>query len=293
MLRRRKLRDDGTEVTLRGDAVHAVSPEGQTVSVPIETLWDALHRAHGRSADSGGVLPDGVKLVRSRGPVTIWVYERAPQVHSFKWIAAESPAEYGRGTAYRNVRIALPYLVVVAVFVAGPRGRTVLSSRNECFFRCDPLKTVDDPLYFPALLNCSKFPSQEGKPLSWICTAKLRQDAATLKERDENRRMHKGLNALLHCLLETGFNRSSEHHEGSSWFTESASVDPRIATVERWEQATAESPLFVLDVPWLPTRHTVGQVVDRIFALHGARARQTSTAQDVARLVFNHAEKSA
>ena len=49
----------------------------------------------------------------------------------------------------------------------------MLSGHNECFFRRRPLEKEDDDLLYPALLNCSKFTPQEGKPLSWICTAKM------------------------------------------------------------------------------------------------------------------------
>ena len=84
-----------------------------------------------------------------------------------------------------------------------------------------------------------------------------------------------------------GFNRSSEHHELSSWFTEtvSAGVDPRLASVETWEAASAEEPLFVLQVPWLPTGKTLGQVIERIRDQRGSR--RIETAQDVARVVLN------
>jgi hypothetical protein len=91
----------------------------------------------------------------------------------------------------------------------------------------------------------------------------------------------------MHCLLETGFNYSSERHEGASWFGESARVDRRVSTVESWEAATAKEPLFVLDVPWLKTGLSVRQVVERIFKNHRAPRSAAASAGDLARLVFN------
>jgi hypothetical protein len=66
-------------------------------------------------------------------------------------------------------------------------------------------------------------------------------------------------------------------------------VDPRIATVEKWEAASLQDPLFVLDVPWLKTNHTLQQVVERIFTNRGAAAAAPASAADIARIIFNQA----
>ena len=250
-------------VTIEGEQVRAASPEGRVAALSVEAL---LAQLAPHEMDTGGiVLPDGVKAVISAGPVTIWVHQTPPRVHGFRWIAPDSPQRFGDGTKYREVRIALPYVIVLAVFVRDPRGRRQLGHQNECFFRNEPLRSLHDELSFPALLNCSKFEPAEQRPLSWICTQHLnvRQLAGI---EDDNARLRSGLTELLRCLFETGFNYSSEHHEESSWFTESAGCDPRIATVENWEAATRTDPLFVLEVPWLP----VGASVE---AIHTAENR--------------------
>ena len=93
-------------------------------------------------------------------------------------------------------------------------------------------------------------------------------------------------------LLEVGFNYSSEHHEGSSWFTASRSVDPRVATVDEWQKATDDNRLFPLDVPWLSTGKTLRQIVERMFSLRTRRtAAVVQTARDIARIVFNGKSK--
>ena len=276
------------EVIIRDKKVVTVSPEGQQASMDLAKLVEAILRTKGHNMDSCGVvLPDGVKLLASKGPVTIWVYERSPQVYSLKWIASNSPAPYGRKARYRTVRIALPYLIIMAVFVPGRRNRIQLHRYNECFFRSAPLKNPStDTLFYPALLNCSKFDPPDGSPLSWICTQKLGYKSIS-SEPDDNTRMRTSLHALLHALLETGYNLSSERHEASSWFTESVSVDPRIATLERWEKETDKDPLFVLDVPWLKTGLTLGQVIDRIFKILHARCPGIKSAEDIQRILFN------
>ncbi len=278
------------QVTIKGELVSTATPEGQPVCMKLKDLLGLISTHGDRSLETGGLLPDGVKLVRSRGPVTVWTYQRPPQVHNLRWIAADSPVPFGKGSTYRSVRIALPYLVVLAVFITGRNNRLQLSQYNECFFRNEPLKSVEDQLFYPALLNCSKFNPQEGHPLSWICTANM--DLRRLgRLPDENERMRGSMNALLHCLLETGYNHSSEHHEETSWFTESATVDPRVATVERWEQATAKDSLFVLDVPWLKTGRSLGQVIERIFDNAGSSRGRLATSNDLMRLMANNSER--
>jgi len=287
MVQKTPEKQNNEEVVIKGKQVCATSPEGQRACIDLERFIQVVVRLLGQAPQGDCILPDGVKLEKTRGPITVWVYERPPQVYSLKWIAGDSPAPFGKETKYRTVRIALPYLLVLAVFERGAGDHLMLSHRNECFFLNAPLKSPQDKLFYPALLNCSKFEPQEGHPLSWICTAKLDVRSLAL-EKDHNRRMRESLRALLHCLLETGYNQSSEHNEESSWFTESTGVDPRVSTVEKWERATAKDPLFVLDVPWLETGFSLDGVIERIFQNVGLTSGKVCTAEDVKRIVFNN-----
>jgi hypothetical protein len=177
------------------------------------------------------------------------------------------------------------------VFTVMPPGRLTLTHANEAFFRNGPIRSPDDELCFPALLNCSLFNPLAEHPLAWICTQHL--DRSFDREEDLNRRMNGGFKALLHCLLEAGFNYSSEKHEGMSGFTASQKVDDRVSTVEKWEAASKQSPLFALEVPWLPTGFTVAGVSERIFKRVHAGRPGFQTAADVARIVFNQKPRPA
>jgi len=280
------------KITITEDQVQAVSPEGQTTSLPLSRLVNLLNPP--RLDTGAAILPDGVKSILTRWPVAIWVHETPPRVYNLKWIAEDSPAHYGRGTKYRSVRIALPYLVVLAVFHTPREGPPRLSQANECFFRTAPLRSLDDKLLYPALLNCSKFDPPDGKPLSWICTQHLEitrrrhfQKIGPDHQVNFNQQIRRDLEALLHCLLETGFNYSSDHHEASSWFSESTGRDERIATIERWEQETVQDPNFVLDIPWIEVGMSLGEVVDRISKNCCGDRIRIDTASDLARLIFN------
>lgn len=277
--------DDSIEIV--GDWVHVTSPEGESRFLDLE---EVLRRLAPPSMDTAGVVPpDGFKGAASRGPVTIWIHQTAPAVHNLKWIAKDSPQPFGPRARYREVRIALPYVLVFAVFVKDPMGALQLSHANECFFRNDPLRSLEDEVSYPALLNCSRFPDPAGKPLSWICTQHMDMPRLARID-DQNERMRAGFRELGHCLFDTGFNYSSEHHEGASWFSECRDLDPRVATIEAWEDATTEDPWFATRVEWRPVGLSVMGVCERIFGNHGLGATRRRAAGDVARAVLNHGQ---
>lgn len=270
-------------VELRDEAVIARGPEGQEARTTVGALVDRI-RERGMSTE-GVILPRGVVHVVSEGPLTAWVHETPPRIHPLQWIAADSPARYGNGTTYRNVRLALPYLVTIAVFARDRRGLWTITNKSEAFFSLRPIRSPADPLLYPALLNCSRFEPQEGSPLSWICSTTL--DRSGLKGlTDPNARMREGFRALMHCLLESGFNYSSEEHEASSWFTDSGRRDPRIATVERWEEESLKDSRFVFDVPWIETGKTVDEVARRSLSLGAGERPSLGSERDLAREVF-------
>jgi len=287
--RQKKLFANSTpSVTIEGDEVRVVLPEGTAATMKLEEL---LERVQPSVPDSrGAVLPDGIKCMLPMANGCILVHQTTPRVYNFRWIAADSRAEYGPRTRYQQVRLALPYLIVLAVFESARGDLPRLSPRNECFFLNEPLdlQGLDTELCYPALLNCSRFPDDPNVPLSWICTQHLPPSECARGQTLEQS-LRAGLEALLRHLLESGFNRSSEHHELNSWFSETvaAGVDPRIASVRDWERATAEDPLFVLEVPWLRTGLSLGKVADRIAQAHGRAGPRITCADDVARLVVN------
>ncbi|KYK23611.1 hypothetical protein AYK24_07310 [Thermoplasmatales archaeon SG8-52-4] len=275
------------KVTIQKGQVTAISPEGVTACMKDDDFYKMLLEP--KMDTCGLILPDGVKCVISRGQMTIFVFQIPPRLYNLKWIANDSKAPYGKDAKYRDVRIALPYVNLLAVYSQTRHRQMRLTHNNECFFRNKPLSSLNDELMYPALLNCSKFSSEEGKPLSWLCTQYLKVDSLSRIE-DTNKYIRTSLSRLISCLWETGFNLSSEKHEGNSWYSESVrrGVDPRISTIEKWQEATKKDQLFVLDVPWIGTGRTVGQIINRIFQNHGIREKMAFSISDLSRIVFNN-----
>ena len=271
------------KVTIEGDVVSVITPEGRRATMTLDELFAHLDNDRPSEVNTRNLVwPDGIKSVVSRAGHTVLVHQTPPAVHSLRWIAADSPIRHGDGTIYRQVRIALPYVIVFAVFEPRRDGKIRLSDRNECFFATKPLRGPDSPLYYPALLNCSKI-GRRNRPLSWICTQHLVHGRLPLNA-DLSERLRRGLADILHCLFETGFNYSSEAHEITSWFTESTRIDPRIRTIERWEHATRQDPMFVHGVRWIEVGKTVAEITERCLAL-GAGPERSRTSHDVARIL--------
>lgn len=275
-------------VEIADGKVVACTADGFTAETTIPRFVDALVEAH---ATSAVLLPEGVRYVRRSGRLTAWVHVTSPRVHNVLWIRDDSPAPYGPTCTYSERRIALPYVVVIAIFTRDERGHQSLAWHNEVFFATRPMVDSRLELLHAALLNVSLFTLEEAKerkPISWICTQHIEYpdlpgDAGPVAE------MTAGLSALLHCLFGTAFNRSSDHHPGErSWYAESVSrkIDDRIATIDAWERATREDPLFVLGVPFIPVRATLDAVIGRAFAIHGETGQAPRDAAALAHHVF-------
>lgn len=273
------------EIRIRGDTATVTAPDGTAVNMTVSRLFE---KAAPKQIDSCGFgLPHEVRFAYSRNSLLILACEYPPGPHTLSWIADDSPAPYGTNAKYQNVTVSLPYTIVLAAFED-----TRLSDFNECFFRTAPLSAIDEEneLFFPGLLNCSRFMPPEGSPLSWICTQKL--DRSPIRaEKNPQKRIAVGLNALRRCLFEQSFNLSSDHNEFSSWYSESREVDERISTISRWHEETIRDRFMGLDIPWLKTNENLKTVVERIYRNKGLGEHGVSNAQQLARIMINNSNK--
>lgn len=274
----------GSRIDIEHDTATYVSPEGQRHCLPAVEL---LNRARDQWLESStGILPREIVSVYRRGKRTVWVGEFPPSTYAVRWITDGSPVPFGPATEYREHLIALPYVIAIATFDG-----SMLSSSNQCFFRtAGPLKSMNDELLFPALLNVSSFrhrPDFDTLPLlCWICDQHLNR-RSIIKESDPDRQMQIGWRLLCEALFDSAFNRSSENHEGSSWYAESCGLDPRLSSIDAWAEATRVDPWFITQVPFLPSGLSVGNVIDRMLRGMAMPPPTDPTADDLARLMVN------
>jgi hypothetical protein len=279
-------------LVIEDDVVTVTTPEKQELSMPLADWLAAVDRPQ---FDEGACpLPPGVVAFKPLRDGVILVHEREPSVRRLRWLADDSPAPYGSEAVYREVSLAMPYVLVLAVFRRGGDGLYRLTSDSEAFFRTAPVDSLEAPLQFPALLNCSSVEDEPSKPRSWLCVQHLRAGRA-MAGADDAARLRLGLAELMRHFWEAGFNQSSERHEGSSWYAETvkAQVDPRLTSLGAWERATAEDPNFVLDVPWLDAGHTLGEMLDRVARRLGLLELAPVSVTDLARPVLRHHRKES
>jgi hypothetical protein len=285
LLQRQRLA--AARVVIEDSHASTVSPEGVVAKMPLKSLLRQVVGTRPNTADL--VLPDGVKAVVPQGPLTICVWESPPGLHRLTWIATDSPAPYGPQAKYRQVRLALPYLIILAVFDNLGSDQLHLSQRSECFFRNTRLKSLDEELCYPALLNCyGRGGPGEPRPLSWICAGNLRSTLKMRRASSVSESLLAGLDAIRHYLLETGFTHSDGQGGRLSWFEASRSLDPRLNTVEAWEEASAKDPLFVLEVPWLKSGYTVRRAIERMLPNGHRLSQRQPNAATLARHILNH-----
>jgi hypothetical protein len=201
---------------------------------------------------AGYAAPDGVKFDEWRDPYYLLVHQLPPFCRSLRWIADDSPADYGPGTKYSKVRLSMPYAITFALYFHRG-GRLSLTGYNELYFRNEPLRTKSDSLCFPALLNVSAIKTKT-RTRAWICTQHLKNKP----DMDWTAQ----LGNLITHTWDGGFNRSSERHEGASFYGESKGIHKDLHPVERWQEASKKNDAFALSVPWKSCPMKVGELMD-------------------------------
>lgn len=243
------------QLLLHKGKAHLRTEEGKQLERP-ETLLVEMLKSEFLPPLGSHSLPDGVKFYDWRPPFLIVVHQTPPHVRQLRWIAPNSPAPFGPNVLYRKVRLSLPYALTFAIY-ARQGDRLFVHHACELYFRNEPLRTREDRLGYPALLNLSRI-RVHSREKAWICTQYLRCPP----EADWPAQ----LQLLLEHTWNGGFNLSSENHEGASWFGLSQGIHPDLHPVERWEQASSANDAFALTVPWKPVPQTVGEIVECMFA---------------------------
>lgn len=238
-------------LTIRGGKLMLATDEGRQIELPEEQLVDML-RSEIEAPINGAALPDGIKFMQWRAPFLMVVHQFSAHVRRLRWIADDSPVPYGPGTKFDIRRISLPYAITFATFFQRGNQLSIMGA-NELYFRNEPLKFKTDRVCYPALLNVSRIEAPK-RLRSWICTQYLRCEP--------NQDWTAQLGALLDHTFNGGFNRSSEHHEGASWYGESQGIHPDLHPIARWEQASHDNDAFALSVPWKPCPLNVGELMD-------------------------------
>lgn len=262
-----ELRIAGTEVQLRsGRRKHAV--------VALADFVRTLARASGSGPDL--LLPRGVRIARRRGDALGVAVEVPPGARRVRWLADDSEAPFGRGARYRELYLGFPFVIVLLVL---HRGR--LTGHQQLYYRTAALSRADDPLLLPNMYNVAKGYGQT----CWLCLQHLRAEPGWTA--------NETIAAAVDHTFSAAFNRSSDVHEGNSYWEMMRDVDPRVASVDAWEEATRADRFFALQVPWKPAKTTIPAELDSMLGGVEACLPAEPTAAQLAGLVTRARARSA
>ena len=216
-------------------------------------------------------LPAGTRYVTVRAASTGLVVELPPEVRRVTW----SPEKMERGGEYTSHWLAFPYTIHICIFytIEGDEAYAGGLEEMRVYYRNAPLRSPDDALYIPNLFNVQVDPL-----LTSNCRACLRGHPEDL----QNLPLAEQVETLLDFFWETGFNLDIE----SNGFERARNLDPRISSLEAWEEASKVDPLFPLRIRWETAGCTPRQVVDRLIDVRHTDFKPLRSASDLADLVY-------
>lgn len=185
---------------------------------------------------SNEALPTGTKWHVRAGDLELFVIQLDPCIRRME---IKSMGD----DRYKHRRLALPYVVI---FVPVVRGQ--VQERTQLFYRTEPLRSVNDSLFMPNLLNIS--PYSYGVR-AWMCTqylSKVLGEGSHSSASNEDK-----CDAIVKHMFDGASNTSSESNEGSSGFSRyisSGNCPSQVASFDEWERQTDIDPRFMLDIEW-------------------------------------------
>lgn len=190
----------------------------------------------------GPVLPVGTRWYARGGKREFLVVEEPPRVRRL----TVNPRGGLTEEETRHLRLAFPYLVYLMSFLDREPAEVKL------FFRTGNLASPDDRLLFPSLPNVqyARGHRAEGRAClrPWPRTSGLELAGK--------------VETLLSHFWSTGFNLDVE----DNCLARAQALSPVFSSLDSWEEATRQDPLFVLDVAWEESGLTPRSVMTRVFS---------------------------
>jgi hypothetical protein len=247
----------------------------QRREVALRDLLGVIASSPDRSQrDTTVFLPSQARYVLVRGASTGLAVELPPEVRQVTW----SPSKMGTGGENTSHWLAFPYVIHACIFynLQGDEAYRGGLEEMRVFYRNAPLRSPEDALYIPNLFNVQVDPT-----LTSNCRACLRGHPEDV----QNLPLAEQMEVLLNFFWASGFNLDVE----SNGFQRARTLDPRVSSLEAWEEASKADPLFPLRIPWEPAGCTLRQVMDRLMDLRHT-GKPLGSASDLADLMYRLTE---
>lgn len=259
-----------------GSAIHNLLLNGpgsaaiHQATVPLNWFLDRVRRYYAaQETQLFGLVPWGMTLrsIYQRHGRSVFLIEVPPGVRTLRWLRDDSPVPYGARATYQDVALALPY----QYFFVAVTPQSELSRNQSVYFLDQPLQSLREPLGECHYYNCSV---KAYGVSCWICTQPV--DLSLTPPCGVTPLEQVGL--FVEWFFASAFNASSEHHEGSSFWSKNKDHlgDKRVSTLEKWKKATAKNPNFILEVPWVSSLSALA-VFEELTPVQSGRAERLSS----------------
>jgi hypothetical protein len=183
------------------------------------------------------ILPSGTKFYQKIGETEVVIVEQPPQVRTI--LVSED----------RKFALAFPYIIYLIYLAEGG----IPDYKSRMFYRNSPLETFNDKLFLSNLTHVNMNKRHE-EGIGSICLyANFVNSSEDLTTK---------VNRKLQGYWETKFDYMNDG--GGSYFDgfmKAKEVDPRIANLDAWQTASRLDPLFVLEIPWIDSEKTAGEIL--------------------------------
>lgn len=223
------------DITIYGSEVHCGKVTLGKPTTSVSKFCQAIQESRITGMDPEPI-PDCVKWICRKGPRAIYILELKPELRLVNWGADgyqddEGNWNYEHDQDSTPYTVATPYVVMATIFTQGRAYGDPLT-----FYRNEPLKSLDDPLFQTNLMNVG---SQ-----GYTCVH---------PEITKHMSVAEQLGEIVNAFWSGEFNG---HMSGSNWhdYLEDGS-DSRLKSIESWQAASLKDPKFVLDVEWMGGSH--------------------------------------
>jgi hypothetical protein len=213
--------------------------------------WQLAQKWCKWSNDGPVLMPDYTRIYYRKGNIEVLVSEFPPQVRLVKFRGGLAKRNSSTDTCEHpeklyNYSLAFPYIIFVHDFINGMHNSTYV-----CFSDRPLKKLTEQPLrpYLPNLDGTLKLCHGNTFDKSQLIAGNLTQQASY----------------VVSHFWQTAFSDEwSSHYWGCK--SHFQTCDPRLATLDAWQSASVENPLFVIeDVQWLPhTEKEFGNMVVKL-----------------------------
>ena len=248
------------EIRITGAKVRVKQGNTKLADLTIEKFVDTIYRESERACRFE-IRPQSARIWEVRGNAVAAAFELPPHARTVRWLADDSKSPYGAKASYRNYYVSFPYIVLLVVFRGG-----ALTGQQQLYYRTEPLGG-DEELKLPNLYNVAEGYDQR----CWVCLQQL-DDLSELG-------WPLKVSRIVDHVFSAAFNRSSEEHEGNSYWTRQQSIDPRVASMKAWEEASREDRRVGLAVPWESAGTTASAELRRMLDSVVSPRRIRSSAQ--------------